>query len=211
MVCNVVATLKYWTGKFRTRWERSRSLSTNSRRKLTSIYTRSLTPEEYESLKQSIGELTPIFAAERSYFVLGSYGRPEIRRLQLVKDRLNRQPNAYAFLMVDIRSEWTNTYLKFRLLADYTDRIVGVAEHARGGFLVEQGYFTALPEYFTKTHVCKREYETLDADAIETDVDVDRPYSGMQTAIFEMLDEAGRLYRWTTADDLIECVETLVE
>jgi len=61
-----------------------------------------------------------------------------------VKDRLNRQPGAYAFLMVDIRSEWTNTYLKFRLLADYTDTLVGVAEHSQGGFLVEQGYFTAL-------------------------------------------------------------------
>jgi len=27
--------------------------------------------------------------------------------------------------MVDIRSEWTNTYLKFRILADYADYIVG--------------------------------------------------------------------------------------
>ena len=103
------------------------------------LHETSLTPEEYEVLKQSVAELTAIFSAERSYFVLGSYGRPEIRRLQLVKDRLNRQPDAYAFLMVDVRSEWTNTYLKFRLLADYTDVIVGVAEHAQGGFLVERG------------------------------------------------------------------------
>lgn len=169
----------------------------------------SLTPEEYEALKKSIAELTPIFSAERSYFVLGSYGRPEIRRIQLVKDRLNRQPGAYAFLMVDIRSEWTNTYLKFRLLADYTDIIVGVAEHSQGGFLVEQGYFTALEEYFAKTYVFKREYDTLDADAIDTEVDIDNPYSGMQTAIFEMLDDAGRLCRWTTEDDLVECAETL--
>jgi len=170
----------------------------------------SLTPEEYEALKQSVAELTPIFSAERSYFVLGSYGTPEIRRLQLVKDRLNRQPSAYAFLMVDIRSEWTNTYLKFRLLADYTDIIVGVAEHAQGGFLVEQGYFTALDEYFTKTHVFKREYEALDVDAIDTGIDVDNPYSGMQTAIFEMLDDAERLCQWTSEDDLVECAEALV-
>jgi hypothetical protein len=174
------------------------------------LHEASLTPEEYEALKQSIAELTPIFSAEESYFVLGSYGKPEIRRLQLVKDRLNRQPGAYAFLMVDIRSEWTNTYLKFRLLADYTDIIVGVAEHAQGGFLVEQGYFTALEEYFAKTHVFKREYNTVDADAIDTNVDVDNPFSGMQTAIFEMLDDAGRLCRWTTEDDLVECAEALV-
>ena len=73
------------------------------------LHETSLTPEEYEALKQSVAELTPIFSAERSYFVLGSYGQSEIRRLQLVKDRLNRNPGAYAFLMVDIRSEWTRT------------------------------------------------------------------------------------------------------
>ncbi|WP_336022676.1 hypothetical protein [Halobellus salinisoli] len=170
----------------------------------------SLTPEEYEALKQSVAEFTPIFSAGNSYFVLGSYGHPEIRRLQLVKDRLNRKPDAYAFLMVDIRSEWMNTYLKFRLLADYTDLIVGVAEHAQGGFLVEQGYFTALEEYFTKTYVFKRKYDSLDADAIDTSIDIDNPYSGMQTAIFDMLDDAGRLYQWTSGDDLVDCAEALV-
>ncbi|MCD2201560.1 hypothetical protein LPA44_16975 [Halobacterium sp. KA-4] len=173
------------------------------------LHETSLTPKEYEALKQSVAELTPIFSAENSYFVLGSYGQPEIRRLQLVKDRLNRRPGAYAFLMVDIRSEWTNTYLKFRLLADYTDTIVGVAEHAQGGFLVEQGYFTALEEYFAKTHVFKREYETLNLEDVETGVTSENPYSGMQTAIFEMLDDGGRLCRWTTEDELVECVGTL--
>ncbi len=174
------------------------------------LHETTLTPEEYEALKQSVAELTPIFSAKNSYFVLGSYGRPEIHRLQLVKDRLNRQRDTYAFLMVDIRSEWTNTYLKFRLLADYTDFIVGVAEHAQGGFLVEQGYFTALEEYFTKTHVFKREYDSLDVDSIDTGIDIDNPYSGMQTAIFEMLDDAGRLCQWTSEDELVECAKALV-
>jgi hypothetical protein len=171
------------------------------------LHETSLTPEEYEALKGSVAELSPIFSADRAYFVLGSYGQPEIRRLQLVKDRLNRRPDAYAFLMVDIRSEWVNTYLKFRLLADYTDYIVGVAEHAQGGFLVEQGYFTALEEYFAKTHVCQREFDSLGPGDVETGVDVENPYSGMQTAIFVMLEDHGRLYRWTTEEDLVECVE----
>ena len=173
------------------------------------LHERSLTPEEYEAIKGAIAELSPIFSSDRSYFVLGSYGESEIRRLQLVKDRLNRRPGTYAFLMVDVRSEWTNTYLKFRLLADYADVIVGVAEHARGGFLVEQGYFTALEGYFAKTHVLKREYEGLDPDAIDTSVDVDDPYSGMQTAIFDMLEEAGRLHRWRTEEDLRERADAL--
>jgi len=175
----------------------------------TYLHETSLTPEEYETLKQSVAELSPLFSADRAYFVLGSYGQPEIRRLQLVKDRLNRRPDAYAFLMVDIRSEWVNTYLKFRLLADYTDYIVGIAEHSQGGFLVEQGYFTALEKYFAKTHVCKREYEDFRTNDVDTDVEVENPYSGMQTAIFEMLDENDRLYRWKNESDLVECVGSL--
>jgi hypothetical protein len=171
------------------------------------LHETSLTPEEYEALKGSVAELSPIFSADQAYFVLGSYGQPEIRRLQPVKDRLNRRPDAYAFLMVDIRSEWVNTFLKFRLLADYTDYIVGVAEHPQGGFLVEQGSFTALEEYFAKTHVCQRESDGLDPDDVDTGVDVENPYSGMQTATFEMLKDHGRLYRWTTEADLVECVE----
>jgi len=39
------------------------------------LHEASLTPEEYEVLKQSVAELTPIFSAETSYFILGSYGK----------------------------------------------------------------------------------------------------------------------------------------
>jgi len=169
----------------------------------------SLSPKEYEALKHSVAELSPIFSVDHAYFVLGSYGRPEIHRLQLVKDRLNRRNDTYAFLMVDIRQEWVNTYLKFRILADYTDFIIGVSEHDQGGFLVEQGYFTALEAYFQKTHVLKREYTDLPSENVETKANTENPYSGMQTAIFEMLAEAGRLYIWTTEDDLINAVKEL--
>jgi hypothetical protein len=111
--------------------------------------------------------------------------------------------------MVDIRQEWVNTYLKFRILADYTDFIIGISEHDQGGFLVEQGYFTALETYFQKTHVLKREYTDLTSEGVETNANTENPYIGMQTAIFEMLDEAGRLYIWTTEDDLINATKDL--
>jgi len=173
------------------------------------LHDASLSPEEYEALKHSVAELSPIFTADRSYFVLGSYGRPEIHRLQLVKDRLNRRPGTYAFLMVDIRKEWVNTYLKFRILADYTDLVIGVSEHDQGGFLVEQGYFTAIETYFQKTHVVKRDYTDLTSEDVDTNVDTENPYSGMQTAIFDMVDDADRLYVWTTEEDLIDVTTEL--
>lgn len=173
------------------------------------LHEAALTPEEYEALKNGVSELAPMFSADRAYFVLGSYGKQEIRRLRLVKDRLNRRHDAYAFLMIDIRGEWTNTYLKFRVLADVTDRIVGVAEHDGGGFLVEQGYFTALEQYSVKTHVLKREYGDLVPEMVDTEVDVESPYSGMQAAIFEMLDDAGRLCRWAEENELVACADAL--
>ncbi|AGB31154.1 hypothetical protein C488_01699 [Natrinema pellirubrum DSM 15624] len=173
------------------------------------LHESSLTPAEYEALKHSVTELAPLLTTGRSYFVLGSYGRPEIHRLQLVKDRLNRRTDSYAFLMVDIRNEWTNTYLKFRLIADYADYIVGVSEHDSGGFLVEQGYFTALEQYFEKTYILKRTYDDLTPADIETEADPENPYSGMQTAIFEMLADEDRLCVWETEDDLRECTSEL--
>ncbi|OAQ54482.1 hypothetical protein HTG_02720 [Natrinema mahii] len=100
-------------------------------------------------------------------------------------------------------------YLKFRLLADYADYIVGVSEHDSGGFLVEQGYFTALEQYFEKTDVFKRTYEDLTPADLETEADPENPYSGMQTAIFEMLADGDRLCVWETEDELRECTSEL--
>lgn len=161
------------------------------------LHDANLTLEEYEGLTDAISELAPLFRHEVAYFVLGSYGREDIRRLHLVKDRLNRRRNAYAFLMVDVRGEWTNGVLKFRVLGDFADRIVGVAEHDRSGFLVEQGLFVAESDYFEKTHALKRIEEAVDS------------YNWMQESVFELLDREDRLCRWNDEQSLVECVRTV--
>jgi len=86
----------------------------------------------------ALSELTPVFENERSYFVLGNYDREPIRRLNLVVDRLNRRPDAYAFRMVDVKGEWNNSIQTFCLIADLVTAVVGVAEKDPSGFLVEQ-------------------------------------------------------------------------
>lgn len=53
----------------------------------------------------------------------------------------------------------------------------------------------------------KRNYEDLDPEDIDTDVDVVSPFSGMQTDVFDMLEEAGRVCVWSSEDELIDCVE----
>jgi hypothetical protein len=167
-----------------------------------------LSPNAYEDALHAVAELTPIFTHHRSCFVLGSYGTYEIRRLQLVKDRLNREPSTYAFLMIDMQGEWYNTIVKFRLLADYVTQIIGIAEHNESGFLVEQGMFIARSEYFVKTHGLKREY---DEETLEREYNGKEPFSQFQMDIFSMLEREGRLSVWRTDEELVACAEELIE
>lgn len=99
--------------------------------------------------------------------------------------------------MVDVRGEWTNGVLKFRVLGDFADRIVGVAEHDRSGFLIEQGLSVAESDYFEKTYVLKRDGEGVNS------------YNWMQESVFELLDREGRLCQWADKQSLVECVRTI--
>ncbi|SEV95953.1 hypothetical protein [Natrinema salifodinae] len=153
-----------------------------------------------EDLLRSLSELRPVYEHERSYFVLGNYDREPIRRLNLVVDRLNRRPDAYAFRMVDVRGDWDNGIQKFCLIADLVTHVIGVAEKNPSGFLVEQGLLAGAEEYFEKTHVLKREYP---------DADEDRPYDWMQDGVFDLLDAADRLHRWETEPDLVAAADRL--
>jgi hypothetical protein len=151
-----------------------------------------------EEILHTLSELTPVYENERSYFVLGNYDREPIRRLNLVVDRLNRRTDSYAFRMVDIRGEWDNSIQKFCLVADIVTYLVGVAEKEPSDFLVEQGLLVGTTEYFTKSHVLKREYEGEE-----------HPFGWMQDGVFELFDHEGRLYRWHTEEQLVEATEEL--
>jgi hypothetical protein len=151
-----------------------------------------------EEILHALSELTPVYENDRSYFVLGNYDREPIRRLNLVVDRLNRRTDTYAFRMVDIRGEWDNSIQKFCLIADIVTYLVGVAEKEPSDFLVEQGLLVGTIEYFTKSHVFKREYE-----------DEAHPFGWMQDGVFDLFDREGRLYRWQTEEDLVEATDEL--
>ncbi|ARS88800.1 hypothetical protein [Natrarchaeobaculum aegyptiacum] len=158
----------------------------------------SITLADHEGLLGEVSELTGLFAHERSYFVLGNYDREPIRRLNLVVDRLNRRPDAYAFRMVDVRGDWDNGVQKFCLLADLVTHVVGVAEREPSDFLVEQGLLLGSEEYAAKSYVLKREYS-----------DADHPYGWMQDGVFDLLEREDRLYRWETEADLVEATDRI--
>ncbi|WP_323171620.1 hypothetical protein [Natrialba sp. PRR66] len=171
---------------------------------LTSAYERldreDISLADNEAILHSLSELTPIYESDRSYFVLGSYDREPIRRLNLVVDRLNRRSDAYAFRMVDVRGEWENGIQKFCLIADLVTHVVGVAEKEPSDFLVEQGLLAGTSEFFEKSHVLKREYP---------DGEDDHPFGWMQDGVFDLLESEGRLHRWETEADLVAAAEEL--
>jgi hypothetical protein len=151
-----------------------------------------------EEILHALSELTPVYENEQSYFVLGNYDREPIRRLNLVVDRLNRRQNTYAFRMVDIRGEWDNSIQKFCLIADIVTYLVGVAEKEPSDFLVEQGLLVGTTEFFSKSHVLKRDYENEE-----------HPFGWMQDGVFELFNREGRLYRWQTEEELVDVTEEL--
>lgn len=157
-----------------------------------------LSLSDNEEILHALSELTPIFENDRSYFALGNYDREPIRRLNLIVGRLNRRADAYAFRMVDIQGEWDNSIQKFCLIADLVTYVVGVAEQDPSDFLVEQGLLVGTVEYFSKSHILKREYE-----------DEEHPFGWMQDGVFELFEDEGRLYRWQTEDELVDVVEEL--
>lgn len=164
-----------------------------------------LSAGEYETIMNSVSDFASIAAAERSYFILGSYGSAAKHRLYRVKEQLNDRPETFAFLMDDVARPWERAYAKFRLLGDFSDHIVGVAEHRCGGFLVEQGYFTAIDPYFRRTYVCKLTYPN---DGIR-EPQHEHPYSWMQEGVFELLAAEDRLFSWRDEASLSSCVSDI--
>lgn len=106
-------------------------------------------------------ELPYLWSQRTSYFILGSYRDPYIRRLRAVQNELTKQLGAYPFIMGDLLelpTERLNTFdIMFSLLATYSDYIVGVFEKESGGETSELGEIDD-PPYFDKSYVFPRDY-----------------------------------------------------
>lgn len=160
----------------------------------------SVTPEQHRRLKAAVfGEAFGALAAsDVSYFVIGSYGEEEKRRLLLVRDGLrSRGDGTFAFLMDEFPEAWEFWTTKFKILATRADVIVGVFEHSHGGHEWEAGYVDH-DRFRAKSHVLKREYES---EAQEREA-----FDAMFAHFLAVLDELGRLYPWATEDELRERV-----
>jgi len=117
--------------------------------------------EKREIWRFSQRELPYLRSQRTSYFILGSYRDPYIRRLRAVQNELTKQLGAYPFIMGDLLelpTERLNTFdIMFSLLATYSDYIVGVFEKESGGEAPELGEIDD-PPYFDKAYVFPRDY-----------------------------------------------------
>jgi hypothetical protein len=121
-----------------------------------------LEPAEKRDIWRFTQRELPYLRSQRtSYFILGSYRDPYIRRLRAVQTELTKQLGAYPFIMGDLLelpTERLNTFdIMFSLLATYSDYIVGVFEKESGGEAPELGEIDD-PPYFEKSYVFPRDY-----------------------------------------------------
>lgn len=120
-------------------------------------------------------ELPHLQTPETSYFVLGSYKKPYIRRLRKVENELNKRLSAYAFVMGDLREIGLDRLpefrIRFHLLAAYADYVIGVYEQDAGGEITELGKISETP-YFDKSYTLPRDYCWMTEENFDGKADV---------------------------------------
>lgn len=120
-------------------------------------------------------ELTHLQTPETSYYVLGSYRDPYIRRLRTVENELNKRLSAYAFVMGDLQEIGLDRLpefrIRFHLLASYADYVVGVYEQDAGGEITELGKISETP-YFDRSYVLPRDYCWMTGENFDGKTDV---------------------------------------
>ena len=148
-------------------------------------------------------ELPSLQTSETSYFLLGSYREPYVRRLRIVENELNKRISAYAFVMGDVREIGLDRLPEFRirfyLLATYADSIVGVYEQDAGGEVTELGKISETP-FFEKSYALPRDYCWMTSTKINDRFDV------LDAAV--AIDENGELSDTERKKELTSLLET---
>ncbi|RLI15311.1 hypothetical protein DRO49_05540 [Candidatus Bathyarchaeota archaeon] len=98
---------------------------------------------------------------KKKVFILGSYKRECLERLERLKEEINRLGDVYAFLMSDVPDFLRNLVDKFASLALLADAIILVVEHDIGGHVLECGIIISKKEFFHKSLILVRKGVSL--------------------------------------------------
>ncbi len=87
-------------------------------------------------------------------FICGSYNEETFTTLQEVQKIINAIENNLAFFEKEFRrTHLENLILKFDLIAKFSNQIIMIIEHDKGGHMIEMGIILSFKEFFKKTKV----------------------------------------------------------
>jgi hypothetical protein len=103
-------------------------------------------------------EFTDIFSVydltKNKVFICGSYSEETLPTLQDVQNIVNSLEKNLGFLEKEFRrTHLENLVLKFDLIAKFSNEIIMIIEHDKGGHMIEMGIILSFKEYLEKTKV----------------------------------------------------------
>jgi hypothetical protein len=103
-------------------------------------------------------EFTSIFSVydlnKNKIFICGSYSEETFPTLQEVQRIVNTIENNLGFFEKEFRrTHLENLILKFDLIAKFSNEIIMIIEHDKGGHMIEMGIILSFKEYLKKTKV----------------------------------------------------------
>ena len=112
----------------------------------------------HSAWEQFLDEFISVFSVfdllKRKIFICGSYSDDTFPNLQEVQKIINENPNNLGFFEKEFRrTHLENLILKFDLIAKFSDEIIMVIEHDKGGHMIEMGIILSFREYYKKTKV----------------------------------------------------------
>ncbi|MFX1377189.1 MAG: hypothetical protein ACFFA0_15395 [Promethearchaeota archaeon] len=101
-------------------------------------------------------EFTDIFSVydltKNKIFICGSYSDDTFTTLQEIQKIINTVENNLAFFEKEFRrTHLENLIFKFDLIAKFSNEIIMVIEHDKGGHMIEMGIILSFKEFLDKT------------------------------------------------------------
>jgi len=107
-----------------------------------------------EFLDEFISVFSIFDLLKNKIFICGSYNDATFATLQEVQKIINTNINNLGFFENEFRrTHLENLILKFDLIAKFSDEIIMIIEHDKGGHMIEMGIILSFKEYYEKTKV----------------------------------------------------------
>ncbi len=107
-----------------------------------------------EFLDEFISVFSIFDLLKNKVFICGSYNDDTFTNLQKVQRIINANEDNLGFFEKEFsRTHLENLILKFDLIAKFSDEIIIIIEHDKGGHMIEMGIILSFKEYYEKTKV----------------------------------------------------------